>query len=264
MLTVLASIVLAANSQGAPSDRDVHPLWTLDEYKLRTYWDKGYRAGKNTRSDPEKLLDFLRTDMGTVRSPAGEKWRASYVAPLPPIAKMESAGFDAARRLETSESESRRAIREQREDRENPDRTLSFEVVLNAWPSLGIGGIRRRANAKDVRATDFVLSIDGETVRLQGYDRKSQDSERGDVTLWTQSEDRNRRHKRNSTVTYWDRQVQGYDAYHATYLLEFPFYDDRGRPYIDRRTRNVTLRVITEGLTRDVKIDLDKLADKMD
>ena len=115
-----------------------------------------------------------------------------------------------------------------------------------------------------MRATDFILLVDGRKVDLIRSQMTDEGSTQGSVSVpITEIGTSTDKHRHRSTVTYTTTQTRGYDAYQATYRLAFPFFDDQGLPYVTRSVRKIRLRIIMPKGVCDVEIDLKRLAKKI-
>lgn len=264
----MLSLLLGAMLQQAPTitydNSSAHPLYTLDDETAKRAWMKGWELGKKKNGNLDKALDYLRTDIGTVRSPSWQSWKASCVLHLPPFARAFIAGFNSGRKFETYESEGRAYLEGGSGHSTDPARTLFFIVQLNAWPGINSYNqdINRRADEDDTKATDFVLLADERKISLKGSEKVAGESVDGGVvvpisdtsTVSTRVGGRSY----DSTVTYSSTMVRGFTAYSATYSLRFPYFDPGGKPYITKDTKKLLLRVIMPKGVRDVTLDLTK------
>ncbi len=178
---------------------------------------------------------------------------------------MELAGFQSGRRFETYESEGKAVVEDVATHRNSADRTIAFAIQLNAWPGLSDynGDINRRANQKDVRASDFVLMIDDRKIKLKDTLEGESSTLNGSVSVpitdTSTSSVSSGGRTYSSTVTYTTNQTHGYDAYSAIYGLVFPYFAPDGKPYITKNTKSIFLRVVMPNGVRDVSLDLAKL-----
>ncbi|MGV3615255.1 MAG: hypothetical protein ACO1SV_07965 [Fimbriimonas sp.] len=267
MIFAVAAIVL---SQAKYDTTNTHPLYDVEPATLKAAWERGAKIGRDKNGDIYKGLDFLRVDLGKVRSPSWQRWRASFALHMPPFARLTTAGFEAGRKFETFESTGQKVVDEVAGAAASPERTIRFHVVLNAWPGISDYNdqVNRPAAEEDTVATDFILVCDGKVVNLKGSTETGTRSLGGTITspivdtAQVSTTLGNRTYY--STVTRTTMETRGYTAYQASYNLAFPYFDSEGKAYITKATKKLLLRVIKKsGQVQETEFDLTKAAPRL-
>jgi hypothetical protein len=204
-------------------------------------------------------------DMGKVRSPNWQKWQASFCIHLPPAVRVMVAGFNDGRSfLSYEESQGKKAIDDIVAGKSATDRTIQFFVSLIAWPGISDfnrATINRKANQDDVKATDFILLVDGKPVRLLRRTDGAQQTEDGEViapvTDQTEVSSRIGGRVYRSTVTYTTSETRGFAWYKGDFRLVFPYFDKEGNPNITAETKKLELRAVkVSGKAQDAVFEI--------
>lgn len=276
---LVATLILAAQAA------DLHPAFELDPEIMV----KEYRAGREYAKKKGKIDRLAREfslDIGRTRSPDGWSFTAPYATLLTPYAVAKLRGFEDQR----SYDDEKPFLDEMAELKERPippaDRRLRLGVALYAWPGVNTfnNAINRRADPDDVRRVKFVLLIDGDKALkpVVEPDKISESDLSGGVTIpeyntvYGQSRTDSTatatgtggsatvigRSKSSSTVTYVTHRVDEFSAYEASYLLEFPLFDENGKPYITKNTKKITIKAIRENGEHSGTFDLGRYVPK--
>lgn len=270
-LTMISAVLLSmfgCMSVGQGQDQ-IHPALRIDPTAMEAAYDRG----RNQAKKKVKPRNFSRTwerDLGKVRSPSGQSWRAPYAILLTPLVQAEGMGFKDEKEYE-DDSKFRAMIKSVKDSPpSSAERHLRFYVDLFAWPGKSDwdDSIIRGAREADVKSVKFVVLIDGQkplhpivrpnptaeatmdgTVSIPEANTIYSNSSSqvygnvigpggfatGSATGWS-----------SSTVTYFTNRIQAYNAYEAVYFLEFPLFDPSGKCYITPDTKQVVLKVVRE------------------